>query len=254
MLRFITYLAPSLPEDLFAAVAGHVGRALGEQVTLAVEPSMSGPPADGDDPFSTGTADVGFMCAPSFLALSAMRPPPVVAMAAPVFGDGNGVARGAVYFSDIVVHRTNPARSIAALADAGWGYNDAASWSGYHALGGKVDLSRALHTGSHLRSLELVASGAIDAAAIDSIVLALRRRADPALDADLRVVDRLGPFPVQPVVGAAALPDGRRAGIAEALVSMHHDEAVAADLSRFGLERFVPVTLDDYAGLLDDRT
>jgi phosphonate transport system substrate-binding protein len=189
------------------------------------------------------------MCAPSFLALDAMPSPPVVAVAAPVFS-GAGVEGRPVYFSDVVVQRSHPARSIADLIDARWGYNDAVSLSGYHSLRGLVDLSRARHTGSHLRSLELVVAGDVDAAAIDSIVLGLRHRADPALDAEIRVVERLGPFPVQPVVCAASLPEHDRSLIGNALVSFRDDPAVASDLSRFGLERFVAVTAADYAQLL----
>jgi len=238
VLRFITYLAPSVPEELFAAIAAHVGAAVGQDVSLAVEPSVSGPAADGADPFSAGEADVGFMCAPSFVGLSAMAAPPVIALAAPVYVDDDS-GGAPVYWSDVVVRATADATALSDLDDAVWGYNDPASLSGYHSLAGLVDLSGARHTGSHLRSLELLQSGEIDAAAIDSVVLGLRRRRDPGLDAGLKVVARLGPFPIQPVVGAAALPAAERDAIRSALLSVH--------LPEFGLERMVPVTAADYA-------
>ena len=238
MLRFITYLAPSLPEELFAAVARHVGDAVGREVTVLVEPSVSGPAADGCDPFTAGQVDVGFMCAPSFVALSAMPVPPVVALAAPVFADADGDG-SPVYWSDVVVRAGDGARGLGDLASAVWGYNDAASLSGYHALTGVVDLSGAVHTGSHLRSLELLQAGDIDAAAIDSVVLALRRREDPGFDAAVRVVARLGPFPIQPVVGNTALAAADLDAIRDALLTVH--------LPEFGLERMVPVTAADYA-------
>ena len=238
MLRFITYLAPSLPEEMFAAIAEHVGRMVGDDVTLAVEPAVSGPAPDGMDPFSRGEADVGFMCAPSFVALDAMTPAPVVAVAAPVF-TGAGVEGEPLYFSDVVVSRSHPATDLTGLGAAVWGYNDTASLSGYRSLSGRVDLGDAVHTGSHLRSLELLESGEIEAAAVDSIVLALQRHADPTLDQRLRVVERLGPFPVQPVVCAASLSEGKRSAIVEALLSVR--------LPEFGLERYVPVSGADYA-------
>src|SRR5437660_13256 len=121
------------------------------------------------------------MCAPSLVALYAMTRPPVVALAAPVF-TGAGVEGKPLYFSDVVVSRSHPATDLAGLAAAVWGYNDTASLSGYSSLSGHVDLSGAVHTGSHLRSLELLERGVIEAAAIDSIVLALRRRSDPTVD------------------------------------------------------------------------
>ncbi|MBV9934012.1 MAG: PhnD/SsuA/transferrin family substrate-binding protein [Actinobacteria bacterium] len=238
MLRFITYLAPSLPEELFAAVATRVGARVEEEVELAVEPTVSGPAADGTDPFTRGEADVGFMCAPSFVALDALTPPPVVAVAAPVF-TGAGVDGVAQYYSDVVVAKSHPAGDLDALVGARWGYNDAASLSGYRSLVGRVDLEGALHTGSHLRSLELLEGGQIEAAAIDSIVLALRRLDDPTLDQRLRVVERLGPFPVQPVVCASAMSDSRRSAVVAALLDVV--------LPEFGLERYVPVSRADYA-------
>jgi len=238
VLRFITYLAPSLPEELFWAVAKHVGEVVGEDVGLAVEPAVSGPPPDGTDPFTTGDADVGFICAPSYVALDAMTPAPVVAVAAPVF-TGAGVDGEPLYYSDVVVARSHPARDLAALAGATWGYNDRASLSGYRSLDGRVDLARSVHTGSHLRSLELLEGGQIEAAAIDSVVLALRRRDDPTIDERLRVVERLGPYPIQPVVCASGMSDSRRSAVVDALLGLR--------LPEFGLERYIPVSRADYA-------
>jgi hypothetical protein len=51
-------------------------------------------------------------------------------------------------------------------------------------------------------------------------------------------------------VCAASLPEHDRSLIGNALVSFRDDPAVASDLSRFGLERFVAVTAADYAQLL----
>ncbi|HZQ83311.1 MAG TPA: PhnD/SsuA/transferrin family substrate-binding protein [Acidimicrobiales bacterium] len=238
MLRFITYLAPSLPEELFAAVADHVGQAIGEDVRLEVEPAVSGPPPDGTDPFTTGAADVGFICAPSYVALDAMTQQPVVAVAAPVF-TGAGVDGEALYYSDIVVPRSHPAQDLGALAGARWGYNDRASLSGYRSLVDRVDLTGAVHTGSHLRSLALLERGEIEAAAIDSVVLAMRRRDDPTMDERVRVVERLGPYPIQPVVCASGMSDSRRSAVVQALLTLR--------LPEFGLERYIPVSRADYA-------
>jgi phosphonate transport system substrate-binding protein len=161
-----------------------------------------------------------------------------VAVAAPVFS-GAGIDGRPVYFSDVLVRQAHPARTLDDLAGATWGYNDVASLSGYHSLSGRVDLGGAVHTGSHLRSLELLDGGEIEAAAIDSIVLAMRRRADPTIDRRLRVVERLGPFPVQPVVCAATMSDERRSGVSEALLAVR--------LPEFGLERYIHVSAADYA-------
>ena len=59
-LRLITYLAPSIPEELFRRGAERLDASL-ELVTR-----ISGPLEGDDDPFADGRADVGFVCAPTY--------------------------------------------------------------------------------------------------------------------------------------------------------------------------------------------
>ena len=68
-LRFVTYLSPGIPRAFFEAVVEYVRRALGRRAPLLVETRVLGPVRGGDDPFTKGETDVGFMCAPSFFWL-----------------------------------------------------------------------------------------------------------------------------------------------------------------------------------------
>jgi len=75
-IRLLTYLSPGLPIALFEAVADHLRRSPslgGRGIALASEERISGPERGSversEDPFSRGEADVGFMCAPTYLAL-----------------------------------------------------------------------------------------------------------------------------------------------------------------------------------------
>ena len=88
-IRFVTYLSPSIPRELFEAIIEHVRRTLGcERASLRVEARVSGPERGSTDPFSGDEADVGFMCLPSFVWLRELRPPPVELLGvAPVFED-----------------------------------------------------------------------------------------------------------------------------------------------------------------------
>ena len=77
-IRFVTYLSPSIPRALFEALADHVQRTLGhEGVSLRVESQASGPQKGGECSSFAEEADVAFMCAPSFVWLRDLRPPPV---------------------------------------------------------------------------------------------------------------------------------------------------------------------------------
>jgi phosphonate transport system substrate-binding protein len=251
-LRVITYLAPSIPERFFRVIADHLGERLGCGAELIVEGRTSGPLL-GDDPFQRGEADVGFMCAPSLLILSANRNPSVELIpVAPVWADERANGRP-VYFSDVVVRADANIESFEELRGRTWAYNDDRSLSGWHSAlqrlrefpDGSGFFSKTIASGSHLESLRLVTEGLVDGAAIDSNVLIMERARHPELRPRLRVIESWGPWPIQPAVVRAALPDEIKSRIAEHLVDLHAGAAAAA-LDGIPFERFAPITYDDY--------
>lgn len=220
-LRLKTWLAPSLPLGLFQALADRISAHLLRPVELASETRWSGPQPWLDDPFARGEVDVGFLCAPSWTWLASRPEPSVVPVPAmPVPLDPRAGGR-AVYFSDVIV----PADGAPAFADLRgrrWAYNDPCSLSGWFALKARVgDLDAffgsVTQSGSHLRSIRMVAAGEVDGAAIDSTVLGWVLAADPGLRERIRVVASLGPHPIQPVVARAALGAPTVAAIGAAL-------------------------------------
>jgi phosphonate transport system substrate-binding protein len=210
-------------------------------VSLAYETATSGPPPDAADPFSAGAIDLGFLCAPTYRWLAARDPSPVTLLGvAPVFDDPRAGAR-AVYFSDVIVAAGHGARELADLRGAIWAYNDACSHSGYFSLIDALGAPGELRcSGSHLASMAQVAGGEVDAACIDSNVLLLARRRDPTLARTLRIVDSLGPFPIQPIVARAGLDPDVRARVRAALLD-GGDRFV-----EHAVTRFVAVRDEDY--------
>ncbi len=257
-LRFVTYLSPGIPQRFYETIVDHVRRTLGcGRTSLRVEARVSGPEKGTEDPFSGDEVDVGFMCAPSFVWLRELRPPPVELLgAAPVFGDARTAGKP-VYFCDVVVRRDGPIRSFAGLRGRSWAYNDRCSLSGYYSLLNKLAgmgadesfFGRVFCSGSHLNSIESLVRGEADAAAIDSNVLSLRLREVPGLREKLRVIESWGPFPIQPVVVRSTLPAELKEGLRASLLTMDADPRTRLVLSEFDLERFVPVTEEDYRGL-----
>lgn len=241
VLRAVSYLAPSLPESLFAAIGEWIGRRVGVPVELRFETATSGPPPDDVDPFSTGEADLGFLCAPTYSWLAQRRPCPVELLGAPLFADPRTGGRP-VYFSEVVVRRGHPARAFTDLNSATWAYNDVCSLSGYLGLVERLGAApaRLVRAGTHLEALARVARGEVDAATIDSNVLALALKREPALDAAVRVVETWGPFPVQPVVARASLDARLKRAVKEALLQ------VGDGLAPHGLAGFAPVSERDY--------
>ena len=92
----------------------------------------------------------------------------------------------------------------------------------------------------------MVARGEVDGSAIDSQVLAVAMRDDPALAAGLRVVDALGPSTIQPVAVSKRVPEELREEIQRVLVSMHEERGCRDELAAGLVERFVPVGPEDY--------
>jgi len=230
MLKLITYLSPSIPTDFFELIAADLG------AELLFERAISGPLAGDDEPFTRGAVDLGFICAPSLPFLNATRRV-VELLPLPVPTDGRAGGRP-VYFADVVVRADSPWQSFDELRGRRWAYNDRNSKSGWFSMLGRITpeaperfFGEVVAAGSHLRSLELVKRGDVDAAAIDSNVLRLNG------SGELRVLESWGPFPIQPVIVRADLPAETRRNLAERLLTLHERHGDA--LARFGFSHFV---------------
>jgi len=252
-LRFTTWLAPGLPEGLFAAIASHVATGLGYDHILTVEPTTSGPIRAEDDVFAAGLTHIGFVCPPSYLWLSGTEVGSVVLIPrAPVHDDPRAQGRP-VYFSDLVVRSGAPIRTFADLGGKRVGFNDRSSLSGYLSILSRLAadgldpgfFGEFRHAGSHREALDRIADGELDAAAIDGNVWRAWSREHPDRRGELRSIAPLGPFPVQPLVVRADAAPQLLAPIAALL-----DEPTLRDSLRpFGIKGFAPVTSADYEAL-----
>ena len=236
-MKLLTYLAPSIPLALYEAIARHLAAALDVATVLRSEIRTSSPPPGEPDPFTTGEADLGFLCNPGYRWLAEARAVVLVG-AAPVFADPRNGGRPR-FFSDVIVRRD--ARGLGGV----FAYNDRCSLSGYEALfaaGEQARFTRLVATGSHPASIRAVATGEADAAAIDSNVLAVELARNPAIGERIRVLTSWGPHAIQPVVARATMPVELRARIATALLAMHEH----VDLAPVRVQRFAPVAPSDY--------
>jgi phosphonate transport system substrate-binding protein len=236
VLRLISYLAPSLPEELFVRVAQHVAEWCGIETALAFDARISGPLEGDDDPFADGRADVGFVCAPTYRWMRDR----VTLLPALVPLDARAGGRP-VYFADVVVREDSGITRFDDLRGRRWAYNDRNSRSGWFSMLDRVGgdtgfFSELVHAGSHLQSLQAIHAGRVDGAAIDSNVLFRHSRHG------LRVIESWGPFPIQPVIVRGGVDEALKGRVASALLAMHEHH----DLSLFGFARFAPVKTSDY--------
>jgi phosphonate transport system substrate-binding protein len=199
-----------------------------------------------------GQADVGFVCGLPYTR----KCDRVELLAAPVIRAARYQGRP-IYFSDVVVRAGSPFRRFADLRGATLAYNDAGSFSGYAVLGAYLAalgqpagyFGRAVESGAHLRSLDLIAEGLADAAAIDSVVLELEFARRPWLTEQFRVVEAIGPSPIPPVVIARHVPAAIQCRLRSALLRMHEDGQGRAILAGGLIDRFVAVHDADYDDL-----
>jgi phosphonate transport system substrate-binding protein len=155
----------------------------------------------------------------------------------------------------VIVRHDSRITCLEELRGCSWAYNEPASHSGHTVtlyglvrMGARPGfLGRVVEAGFHQRAIRLVHAGAVDAAAIDSQVLAVERRDHPGL-ADLRIVGSFGPSTIQPVVAASRLPDAWKREVRELLVSLGDDPSARPMLAQGFIERFAAV--DD--GAYDD--
>ena len=260
-LKLLTYLSPGLPLALFGVVADHLRRCpdlSGRRIALDSEERASGPTRalvnGSEDPFSRGDADLGFLCAPTYLRLREREQPPAELLGvAPVFADAR-THGNPVYFCEVIVSRASSAQSFWDLKGGTWSYNDPCSLSGHGGLAAKLGspekagrfFGRTIRSGSHPASVRLVADGRADVASIDSNVLSILLEQIPTLRDEVRVLESWGPYPIQPVVVRADLDPTLKAALRESLLRTEDDPLTRLKLEAFGMKRFVTVGEEDY--------
>jgi len=238
------------------ALAGYLSERLGRPVRFLDE-------ADWRESYAAiaaGRIDVGWICGRPYVELLDAGAP-IALLAAPVMA-GARYDRRPVYFSDVVVRRDSPFQNFADLRGAAWAYNEPGSQSGYHitryhlARLGETGryFGRTVGSGGHVRSLEMILAGEIDASAIDSTVLEWAMAGDNTLADRIRVIDTLGPSPIPPLVVAGERGLALRELLREALLSLPQTAEGRAILALGGLARFAAVEDGDYDAIREMKT
>lgn len=140
------------------------------------------------------------------------------------------------YRSAIVVRAGEPASSLEGLRERRCVVNEPDSNSGMNLLraalapiaGGTRFFHSVIFSGSHHRSLELIAAGEADVAAIDCVTLEHLRRTRPLLTSQVRVMDWTAPSPCLPFIISRQCSEVTVAAVRAALEGVCADPALAA--------------------------
>jgi phosphonate transport system substrate-binding protein len=248
MLRLESFLADNA-RPMYERIAGYLAGHLDAPVELLTGVSWE----ERHRRLDAGDIHVAFICGLPY-SLKHDRPDqPIELLCAPVMAAPRYGGRP-VYFTDVVVRRDRPARAFSDLRGMTWAYNDEGSHSGYNlarhhllALGETGGyFGRAVASGSHQNSIQMVLNGEVDASGIDSVVLEIETARRPELGAALRTIASLGPSPIPPVVVARGLDPSVKARLRDLFLGMSGDAAGRAILADGRMTGFVPVRDADY--------
>jgi ABC-type phosphate/phosphonate transport system substrate-binding protein len=138
------------------------------------------------------------------------------------------------YSSVLAVRRESAFGTLAELRGFVAGFNELASQSGYNALrdavaplaGGAPFFSAVIRTGRHEASIDALADGAIDIAAIDAVTFALIARYQPRRVAAVRVLGFTDPVPGLPLITGIDTPAAQLSALRLALERLFADPAL----------------------------
>lgn len=248
VIRFASFLGDNAFEFYQQVVAY-----LGQKTGLPTELVSGLSPVEQEALVQREEIQVVFTCGLPYVRKADHHPPLLQLMAAPVMADERYQGRP-IYFSEVIVPADAPYQKFADLRGTTFAYNEVHSLSGYisvchHLL--QVGENHGFFgewrpSGSHARSLDWVEQGGVEAAAIDSVVLALELAQHPARAAAFWVVERIGPYPMPPVAAVAGLAERVRTRLTQALITMPHTQRGRAILSQAGIKCFAPVVDEDY--------
>lgn len=159
-----------------------------------------------------------------------------------------------VYFSDIVVSSDSRYRNFLDLRGTFWAYNEPRSHSGFNVVRAHLAaigqpngfFATTVESGAHSASIEMILSGSVAGAAIDSTVLEWLVCLRPSVAEGVRVIETFGPSPIPPWVISRLVPASLRKEVRELLFGMADESRGRDILARGRIARFVSALDSDY--------
>ena len=152
------------------------------------------------------------------------------------------------YYSLLIVRSGLDASSLGDLRGMTFAFSDPLSNTGrlvplYQlALRGETPesfFSRSIFTYSHDNSIRSVADGIVDGAAVDSLVYDYLRVSESDTMAKVKVIEKWGPFGINPVVVNPGLDPQLKAQFRDVFLNMDKDNRGQELLAQFRIDRFI---------------
>jgi phosphonate transport system substrate-binding protein len=205
-----------------------------------------------------GQTEVGWICGLPYVWKADQPGSKLELLAAPVMSSPRYQDQP-VYFSDVMVSSESPFKEFEDLKHARCAYNEPRSHSGYNVVKAHLyDLginegffNSVQMAGSHENALDMILSGEVDAAAIDTTVYETHLIKKPEIKPRLRVIATLGPSPIPPWVISTEVDAELRHKMCGTLTQMHKDPVGAKILGRHAVARYLAVDDSFYNPIRD---
>ncbi len=230
-------------EDLF----DYLSKKLGKRVKLVQRSNY----AEMNDFLRLGKVDIAFVCTRAYIY--GARQFGLELLAVPVVYD-----EGPVYYSYIIVNKDSKINSFAELQGKSFAFVDPLSNTGElypRYLLAKMNettdafFSHYFYTYSHDKSIEAVASGIVDGAAVDSLIWDYKNITEPELTSKTRIIQVSPPFGIPPVVASPYSDKELAREIRNILISMHKEEEGREILRKLHIRRFLMPEDVSYASI-----
>ncbi len=194
-----------------------------------------------NDMLATGKLDAAILCSGPYVY--AKRQHGIELLAVPVI---NG---SPTYRSYIIVPQSSTAASLEELHRKRFAFTDPLSTSGYlypvyvlmsQGRQAATFFAKTLFTYSHDNSIEAVAEGVVDGAAVDSLIYDYLLGTNPSLVARTRVIHRSPPFGAQPVAVPKNLDQETKRALRDLFLGLNQDPGGREILKKLGVDRFIP--------------
>ncbi len=193
-----------------------------------------------NDMLGAGKLDAAILCSGPYVY--AKRQYGVELLAVPVI---NG---SPTYRSYIIVPQSSTAASLEELHLKRFAFTDPLSTSGYlypvYALISQgrqpaTFFSKTLFTYSHDNSIEAVAEGVVDGAAVDSLIYDYLQATNPDLVSRTRIIHRSPPFGATPIGVPRGLDPAVKGALRNLFLGLDQDPAGRGILKKLGVDRFI---------------
>ena len=239
VLRFSVASIES-PRDTYSAYTRLFDR-MGQLLQTTIDFEQRRTYREVNDLLIAGRLDAALLCTGGYLDLEKRAPGTVEIVAVPVLGGEQS------YRSVVVVPASSDVQDIRDLRGKRFAFTDELSFSGRlyaerllkdRGIVPERFFGSVAYTGSHDRSIQAVANGLVDGAAVHGGILAQMEERDPSLERRIRIVHRSPPLGGMPLVVSTRLPAATRSRLRDVLLGLHRDPDSAASLKLLRFDRF----------------